>query len=89
MAFLIKKSSAEKEEINFAGVSIGVDLTFRLLFVDREIWFDSEEGDFLYNEIEKFYNNKNKFDKMNNNTEVSDEELLKTLGYSDEEINKL
>ena len=51
MAFLIKKSSAEKEEINFAGVSIGVDLTFRLLFVDREIWFDSEEGDFLYNEV--------------------------------------
>ena len=89
MVLLIKKGSAEKEEINFTGVSIGVDRTFRLLFVDREIWFDSEEGDFLYNEIKKFYSNKNKFNKIGNDTEVSDEELLKTLGYSDKEINKL
>ena len=89
MAFLIKKGSAEKEEINFVGVGIGVDRTFRLLFVDREIWFDSEEGDFLYNEIRKFYKNENKFNKLCTDIEVSDEELLKTLGYSDEEINKL
>lgn len=88
MALLIKKGSAEKEEINFTGVSIGVDRTFRLLFVDREIWFDSEEGDFLFNEIKKFYK-RNKLNKIGNNTKVSDEELLKTLGYSDEEINKL
>ncbi|MCK4592830.1 hypothetical protein KAT63_05360 [Candidatus Parcubacteria bacterium] len=89
MALLIKKGSAKKEEINFVGVSIGVDRTFRLLFVDREIWFDSEDGDFLYNEIKKFYINKNKFNKIGNDTEVSDEQLLKTLGYSDKEINKL
>lgn len=62
MTLLIKNGPIGKEETQFAGVSIGVDGTFRLMFKDREfreIWFNAEEGVFLYNEITKFHTERN------------------------------
>lgn len=91
MALLIKNGPIGKEETQFVGVSIGIDGTFRLIFKDRdyrEIWFGREEGGVLYNEIKKFHTEKNSITKKRTHTDVSDEELLRSIGCSEKEIQK-
>lgn len=90
MVLLIKRPDS-KEESQFAGVSIGTDGTFRFIFKGRdvrEIWFNREEGGFLYNEIKKFHTENNSTTKKQTRTEITDEELLGTIGCSEEEIQK-